>query len=224
MAPPRATAWPDSIYHDSDVLSLDVHGQFILCRICAEHYAAHGGKKPKRVRMNARYRTRAWETHKRRTRAHNPGGLLSPSTAASETVESDAEETKRVDRRRSISSTASLSTGATLRSQARRPQIEQAEIFNYPTHTRVSDSDQGYERESRALREQGWHAAPADLQDRQHDISLSAARSHPREYASRTSIADSDCLNRRPRGQHEVNRVTSDLARGYGTGLNCFPS
>lgn len=70
MPPPRATAWPASLSQDPDVLTLDADGLFILCRVCADSYALYGGKTPKRVRMNARFRTRAWETHKRRTRAH----------------------------------------------------------------------------------------------------------------------------------------------------------
>lgn len=70
MAPAKATEWPESIYEDPDVLTLDENGKFILCRVCAESYATRKGKKPKPVVMNACYRTRAWETHKVRTRAH----------------------------------------------------------------------------------------------------------------------------------------------------------
>lgn len=70
MAPAKALGWPDSIHQDPDVLSLDARGAFVLCRVCVEHYAQYGGKKPKRIRMNACFRTRAWETHKLRTRAH----------------------------------------------------------------------------------------------------------------------------------------------------------
>lgn len=70
MAPSRAVAWPDELYNDADVLELDAQGRYIVCRVCAASYAAHGGKKPKPVTMNACFRTCAWDTHKRRTRAH----------------------------------------------------------------------------------------------------------------------------------------------------------
>lgn len=70
MAPPRAFAWPTSVYEDPAVLRLDPSGRFILCRACLEHHDRCGGKTPKPVIMNARYRIRAWDTHKRRTRAH----------------------------------------------------------------------------------------------------------------------------------------------------------
>lgn len=70
MAPPTATAWPESIYKDPDVLTLDEAGRFIICGVCADSYAMRRGKKPKPVIMNACFRTRAWETHKLRTRAH----------------------------------------------------------------------------------------------------------------------------------------------------------
>lgn len=70
MAPPRAYAWPASIYRDPAVLSVDPNGRFILCRACLDYHDRCGGKTPKPVVMNARYRTRAWDTHKRRTRAH----------------------------------------------------------------------------------------------------------------------------------------------------------
>lgn len=70
MAPPKATAWPESIYEDPDVLTLDEAGRFIICGVCADSYATRRGKKPKPVIMNACFRTRAWETHKLRTRAH----------------------------------------------------------------------------------------------------------------------------------------------------------
>lgn len=70
MAPHKAVAWPPSVYEDSAILSLDEAGRFIVCRVCAESFALHGGKTPKPIVMNACFRTRAWETHKRRTRAH----------------------------------------------------------------------------------------------------------------------------------------------------------
>lgn len=70
MAPARAVAWPAEIYDDPDVLSLDERGGFIICRVCIESFAVYGGKTPKPISMNACFRTRAWETHKRRTRAH----------------------------------------------------------------------------------------------------------------------------------------------------------
>lgn len=70
MAPAKATVWPESLHEDPDVLMLDVHGKYILCRVCTESYALRKGKKPKPVAMNACFRTRAWETHKVRTRAH----------------------------------------------------------------------------------------------------------------------------------------------------------
>lgn len=70
MAPSKAVAWPDEIYDDEDVMSLDAQGRFIICRVCAESFIVYGGKTPKPVTMNACFRIRAWETHKRRTRAH----------------------------------------------------------------------------------------------------------------------------------------------------------
>jgi hypothetical protein len=86
MAPSKAVAWPDEIYDDQDIMSLDAQGKFIMCRVCAESFLVYGGKTPKPVNMNACYRTRAWETHKRRTRAHrkneHPGtGTGSPRRA-----------------------------------------------------------------------------------------------------------------------------------------------
>lgn len=50
----------------ADVLSLDDQGRFIVCRVCNKRFAAHGGKRPTPVIMNACFRTCA----KRRTRAH----------------------------------------------------------------------------------------------------------------------------------------------------------
>lgn len=86
MAPPRATAWPRSVLTDPDVLLLDDQGLYVICRVCAESYAMRGGKKPKPVKMNARYRTPAWETHKLRTRAHR----LSDETLTLATSPSDS--------------------------------------------------------------------------------------------------------------------------------------
>lgn len=70
MAPSKAVTWPTEIYDDEAVMSLDKQGRFIVCRVCADSFAVFGGKSPKPVTMNACFRTRAWETHKRRTRAH----------------------------------------------------------------------------------------------------------------------------------------------------------
>lgn len=70
MAPPKAVAWPEEIYDDADVLSLDEQGRFVVCRVCAQSFEIFGGKTPKPVNMNACFRTCAWETYKRRTNAH----------------------------------------------------------------------------------------------------------------------------------------------------------
>lgn len=35
----KAEGWPLSIYSDPDVLTLDKHGHFIICGVCAEYYA-----------------------------------------------------------------------------------------------------------------------------------------------------------------------------------------
>lgn len=78
MAPSKAVAWPQSVYDDADVQSLDEQGRFIICRVCAENFAAFGGKTPRPVTMNACFRMRAWETHKRRTRAHRKTRSISP--------------------------------------------------------------------------------------------------------------------------------------------------
>lgn len=66
----KARAWPESIHQDPAVLTLDENGRFIICRVCLDHFALEGGKKPKPVVMNARFRTRAWKVHKQRTNAH----------------------------------------------------------------------------------------------------------------------------------------------------------
>lgn len=106
MAPPKATTWPSSILMDPDVLSVDVLGRFVLCRVCAESYARYGGKQPRPVRLNARFRPAAWETHKLRTRAHR----LTPSEELDSTdrvlayvssARSAFRRSSRLDRRRS---------------------------------------------------------------------------------------------------------------------------
>lgn len=79
MAPAKAVAWPDEIYNDDEVLSLDAQGRSIVCRICTESFAIYGGKVPKPVVMNSCFRTCAWETHKRRTRAHPKPPITSTS-------------------------------------------------------------------------------------------------------------------------------------------------
>lgn len=80
MAPPKASAWPPSILVDPEVLSLDDQGRFVNCRVCAESYACFGGKKPRPVRLNARFRPAAWETHKLRTRAHRLAPIDPPES------------------------------------------------------------------------------------------------------------------------------------------------
>lgn len=90
MAPRKATAWPAYIFDDPAVQKLDEDGRFIICGVCAEFYTVCGGKRPKPIVLNGCYRTRAWEVHKQRARAHsttrsgssNPRTVVPEATAA----------------------------------------------------------------------------------------------------------------------------------------------
>lgn len=87
----KRTEWPEAVRADQEVKALDEqHGEWILCRTCAEHYArTRRGRKPNdpqgfKVRMNGRFQEAAWLMHKSRVVAHRAGPGEGPGPADEE--------------------------------------------------------------------------------------------------------------------------------------------
>ncbi|RHY01430.1 hypothetical protein DYB36_003516 [Aphanomyces astaci] len=72
LAVSNTKQWPESIVTDPDILSLDVNGEYVVCKICSEMDKAREGSRI--VRMNGPYRTAAWDRHKVRNMAHRKPG------------------------------------------------------------------------------------------------------------------------------------------------------
>ncbi|ETW08336.1 hypothetical protein H310_00946 [Aphanomyces invadans] len=72
LAVSNTKQWPENIINDPDILSLDVNGEYVVCKICSEIDKAREGSRI--VRMNGPYRTAAWDRHKMRNMAHRKPG------------------------------------------------------------------------------------------------------------------------------------------------------
>lgn len=118
----KADSWPASILADSDVLSLDDEGRFVLCKVCHVHYAVHGGKKPKPVIMNSSFRTRAWDVHKERTNSHRMQKKQDDHRRQPHAMTADENEQKSPARETKSHSTENSSASA---QQQQKPQVQQ---------------------------------------------------------------------------------------------------
>lgn len=117
MAPRRAEAWPAHMLEDPDVKRLDAGGLFVLCRTCEAYHNVHGGRPPRPVRMTSRFRTRAWEVHKRRNMAHTRDRSWAICVAANRTISTTSELSRRKASTRLLPAAAEPSTVAGTQSQ-----------------------------------------------------------------------------------------------------------